>query len=282
MRHPPLIGSSECGPRRPPTNLAPRHPSLRGQGAARNLRNPSYGDNCGRAICNLGFRRFLSGVGRLRVTSGWCAVLCSYGWWVGTPTGHGSRTVPQGADAPGLRREVDPGRWAGTLDAMDYQVLRDPDKRGCQTRGRGQQREGHCTGRCSGSEQSHAANRRTRSAQGSWMRAKGHGADHHLGTTHGRAGNQRRCHTHTSRKVGTPEVKGRPTGPHPYSITVSYSAANPPKKPAVTGFSPAGAASPNLDSRRTLASTPYSAANTRFTSVEAKYVVVDSSIRGGV
>ena len=90
------------------------------------------------------------------------------------------------------------------------------------------------------------------------------------------------AHTRTSREVGTPKVKGRPTGPHPYSITVSYSAANPPKKPAVTGFSPAGAASTDIDSRRTLASTPYSAANTRFTSVEAKYVVVDSSIRGGV
>lgn len=48
------------------------------------------------------------------------------------------------------------------------------------------------------------------------------------------------AHTHTSWKVGSPEVKGRPTGPHPYSITVSYSAANPPKSPSLQAFRPLG------------------------------------------
>jgi hypothetical protein len=164
---------------------------------------------------------------------------------------------------------------------MDYRV-RGPDKRGCQTRGRGQQREGHRTGRCSGSEHSPCSQQWDTISTGQLDPGQGARSRPSPGHVRGKRAISGDAHTHTSRKAGSPEVKGRPTGPYPYPVTVSYSAANPPKKPAVTGFSPAEAASTDLDSRRTLASTPYSTANTRFASVEAKYVVIDSSIRGGV
>jgi hypothetical protein len=115
---------------------------------------------------------------------------------------------------------------------------------------------------------------------GQVIQAKGHGADHHL-STHG-TGDQRRCpHPHLpegrfARRQGQ-TYRSIPIFCH--RVILRRESA---EKPTVTGFSPAEAAWTGLDSRRTLASASYSAANTSFANVEAKYAVIDGSIRGGV
>lgn len=199
---------------------------------------------------------------------------------VGTLTSQ--RAAPcKGADAPGLasgrsrKMGGNPGCY-GLPSATRPRQAGVPDTRSWQ------QREGHRTGRCSGKRAIPYSQQRDDQHRAVGYRPRGAEQTITWGTHGDKQAISGDAYTHTSRKVDSPEVKGRPTGPYPYPVTGSYSAANPPKRPAVIGFSPAEAASTDLYSRRTLTSTPYSAANTRFASVGAKYAVLDSSIRGGV
>lgn len=121
--------------------------------------------------------------------------LCSDGWWMDLLTAQEAARVPKGRAGLGERsiREM-----AGTLMLWTTECYEAPTKRGCQTRGRGRQREDHYTGRCSGSERSPCSQRG--GTQGRW-KAKWHGADHHLEHARGQAGDQRRGPTTLLGKV---------------------------------------------------------------------------------
>ncbi len=181
----------------------------------------------------------------------------------------------------GLGQEVDPGRWAGTWMRWTTRCYEAPTSGGARHEVVGNKEQGtvqHGVAEASNPMQPTEGHDQRRAV------GYGRGArvDHHLGTTHGRAGNQRRCpHPHfpEGRYARSQGQTYRPTPIFHHRVVLSRESA---EKPVVTGFLSAEAASTDRDSRRTLASTPYSAANTRFASVEAKYMVVDSSIRGGV